>query len=65
MLFCKMLLESFNYLNKELEATILMVTHESDMAKYAKTQIHFLDGNIESIIKNKASDQTKPKKGSK
>ena len=52
-------------LNTKFKITILMVTHESDMAKYAKTQIHFLDGNIESIIKNKASDQTKPKKGSK
>lgn len=52
-------------LNTKFKITILMVTHESDMAKYAKTQIHFLDGNIESIIKNKASNQTKSKKGSK
>ena len=33
-------------LNTKFKITILMVTHESDMAKYAKTQIHFLDVNI-------------------
>lgn len=57
------IMEILKTLNTKFKITILMVTHESDMAKYAKTQIHFLDGNIESIIK--ASNQTKSKKGSK
>lgn len=33
-------------LNRDLGITILMVTHESDMAKYANKEIHFLDGRI-------------------
>lgn len=35
------------WLNKDLGITILMVTHENDMAKYASKEIHFLDGNID------------------
>jgi cell division transport system ATP-binding protein len=30
----KLLLERFNYLNKECGATILMVTHEHDLVRY-------------------------------
>ena len=33
-------------LNQNLGITILMVTHEPDMAKFAKREIHFLDGKI-------------------
>ncbi len=33
-------------LNEEEGITILLVTHEADMAAYAKRQIHFLDGKI-------------------
>jgi len=33
-------------LNKEQGLTVLVVTHESDMAAYAKRAIHFLDGKI-------------------
>lgn len=36
------------WLNKDLGITILMVTHESEMAAYANREIHFLDGNIDS-----------------
>ena len=32
--------------NRERNLTVLMVTHEPDMAVYAKRQIHFLDGLI-------------------
>ncbi|HEX6002563.1 MAG TPA: macrolide ABC transporter ATP-binding protein, partial [Burkholderiales bacterium] len=28
--------------------TILMVTHEQDMAAYARRIVHFLDGRVES-----------------
>jgi putative ABC transport system ATP-binding protein len=33
--------------NQERGITVLMVTHESDMAAYARRIIHFRDGNIE------------------
>ena len=33
-------------LNAEEGRTVLMVTHEPDMAEYAKRRIHFLDGRI-------------------
>lgn len=42
----KMLLESLNYLNKELGATILMVTHDSFTASYANRIIFIKDGKI-------------------
>lgn len=42
----KMLLEKFNYLNKELEATILMVTHDAFTASYASRVIFIKDGKI-------------------
>src|SRR4030095_10297989 len=35
-------------LNVELGITILMVTHEPDMAAYARRLVHFVDGRIES-----------------
>ncbi|MDO7252927.1 ABC transporter ATP-binding protein [Helicobacter cappadocius] len=40
-------MEILNQLNIELNITILMVTHEPEMAQYTKRQIHFLDGNIQ------------------
>ena len=33
-------------LNKDHGITVLMVTHESDMAAYARRVVHFVDGNI-------------------
>ncbi len=39
-------------LNDKLGITIVMVTHEPDMATYAKRIIHFLDGLIESDKQN-------------
>lgn len=53
----KMLLEKFNYLNKELEATILMVTHDAFTASYASRVIFIKDGKIFNEI-NK-SDSTR------
>lgn len=48
----KMLLESFNYLNKELLSTILMVTHDAFSASYASRVIFIKDGKIfNEIIK--------------
>ena len=42
----KMLLECFTYLNKELSATILMVTHDAFTASYATRVIFIKDGKI-------------------
>lgn len=42
----KMLLESFNQLNRQLETTILMVTHDSFSASYANRVIFIKDGKI-------------------
>ena len=40
------LLQSFN---REKKITILMVTHEVEMAEYASRRVHFRDGSIEYI----------------
>lgn len=42
----KMLLERFTYLNKELAATILMVTHDAFTASYASRVIFIKDGKL-------------------
>ena len=41
-----MLLERFNYLNKEQNATIIMVTHDSFTASYASRVIFIKDGKL-------------------
>lgn len=46
----KILLETFNYLNTKLDATILMVTHDSFAASYAKRVIFIKDGKIYNEI---------------
>ena len=35
-------------LNRDRGITVLMVTHESDMAAYARRCVRFLDGRVES-----------------
>jgi len=39
-------------LNREQGITVVMVTHEADMAAYAKRIVHFKDGKIESDEQN-------------
>jgi len=39
-------------LNVEHGITVLMVTHEADMAAYAKRIVHFVDGVVESDTRN-------------
>ena len=46
----KILLETFNYLNTDLQATILMVTHDSISASYANRVIFIKDGKIYNEI---------------
>lgn len=41
-----MLLESFNKLNEELKATILMVTHDAFTASFTKRILFIKDGKI-------------------
>ena len=47
----KMLLESFNHLNKEFKTTILMVTHDAFTASYATRVIFIKDGKIFNEIR--------------
>lgn len=39
-------------LNRNRGITVLMVTHELDMARYASRTVHFLDGRVESDNRN-------------
>ena len=54
----KKLLEKFNYLNEEVKATILMVTHDAFTASYASRVIFIKDGKIFNEI-NKGTDTRK------
>ena len=54
----KMLLEKFDYLNKEILATILMVTHDAFTASYATRVIFIKDGKIFNEI-NKGENSRK------
>ena len=39
-------------LNRDHGITVLMVTHESEMAAYARRLVHFVDGRISSDMPN-------------
>ena len=54
----KMLLEQFEYLNKNIDATILMVTHDAFTASYATRVIFIKDGKIFNEI-HKGTDTRK------
>ncbi len=54
----KMLLERFKYLNEELEATILMVTHDAFTASFASRVIFIKDGKVFNEL-YKGSDSRK------
>lgn len=41
--------------NRERHITILMVTHEADMAEYAARTVHFRDGLVESDVRREES----------
>jgi putative ABC transport system ATP-binding protein len=42
------IMELLSNFNRDLGITIVMVTHEQDMAAYARRQIHFLDGKVDT-----------------
>jgi putative ABC transport system ATP-binding protein len=44
----------FQRLNRELGITIIMITHESDIAQYAKRDIHFKDGRVVTDHENRS-----------
>ena len=52
-------MESFYKLNEEKNKTIILVTHEPDIAAYAKRIVRFKDGVIVSDEQN--NNRTKPK----
>lgn len=45
------IMELLEQLNKESKITVIMVTHEEEMAKYADRIIYFRDGHIEESLK--------------
>lgn len=47
------LLKSFN---KDRRVTIVMVTHETDIAGYAQRVVHFLDGLVENEVHNRGQE---------
>lgn len=44
-------------LNQEMNITVLMVTHEPDMAQYSSRIIHFVDGVVETDSDNRGSQK--------
>ncbi len=46
------IMELLSQLNREQGVTIAMVTHEADIAAYAKRVLHFLDGRILEEVRN-------------
>ncbi len=58
-------MQIFTNLNKELGITIILVTHEPDIAEYAQRKIVFRDGNIildEPVRKTVAKQKARAKK---
>ncbi|MGE5152971.1 MAG: ABC transporter ATP-binding protein [Bdellovibrio bacteriovorus] len=41
------IMELLTHLNRERGITVVMITHEPDMAAYARRAVHFLDGLVE------------------
>ena len=52
-------MELLKKLNEELNITIIMVTHEEEMAAYASRVIYFRDGNIEDSLKKDLNNVVK------
>jgi putative ABC transport system ATP-binding protein len=47
-------------LNRDRGITVLMVTHEPDMAAYAKRIVRFVDGRVDSDVRNAERAQGEP-----
>jgi putative ABC transport system ATP-binding protein len=48
------IMEIFQRLNRDLGITIIMITHEPDIASFAKRNIHFRDGRIVEDRENRS-----------
>lgn len=46
------IMELLTSFNRDQGITVVMVTHEPDMAAYAKRQVHFLDGMVDRDTQN-------------
>ncbi|QIG81504.1 ABC transporter ATP-binding protein [Stakelama tenebrarum] len=46
------IMELLSSLNRDSGITVLMVTHEPDMAEFARTIVHFKDGLVERVDRN-------------
>jgi putative ABC transport system ATP-binding protein len=46
------IMDLLNKLNHDQGITVIMITHEPDMAAYAKRIVHFLDGLVASDEQN-------------
>jgi putative ABC transport system ATP-binding protein len=46
------IMELLSVLNRDRGITIVMVTHEPDMATYAKRIVRFVDGRVDSDERN-------------
>jgi len=46
------IMELLTSLNRNMGITIVMVTHEQDIALFAQRAIHFLDGRIDNVVHN-------------
>ena len=55
-------MEIFQHLNKDIGITIIMITHEQDIASFAKRNIHFRDGEI---VEDRANRSSSAKEGAK
>ncbi len=49
------IMELLTDLNRNSGITVLMVTHERDMAAFARTIVHFKDGRVERVEKGQAA----------
>ncbi|MDB5713643.1 MAG: ABC-type transport system ATPase component [Sphingomonadales bacterium] len=52
------IMELLTSLNRDVGITVLMVTHEADMAAFARTIVHFKDGLVDSIETGKGAPIT-------
>ena len=49
----ELMMDLFSKINSQLNRTIIMVTHDLDLLKYASKTVHILDGKVEELKINK------------